>query len=140
LLEEDNEILATSLIEAFDDYVSEKKWFSLLRARLLSSSQIDAWTGLIHGLLEEEEENPNLSFLMEIFLFLKEQEDAPLFFKCMQQLLSLMKNNEEKKEMLQYAVEFSQNLHNASLERSILNILQKKHFSSKEIEELFVLL
>lgn len=140
LLEEENEILATSLIEAFDDYVSEKKWFSLLRARLLSSSQIDAWTGLIHRLIEEEAENPNLSFLMEIFLFLKEQDDAPLFFECMQQILSLVKNDTERKEILQCAAEFSQNLPNASLEKSILNILQKKQFSSKEIEELFVLL
>ncbi len=136
LIEEENEILATSLIEAFDDYVLEKKWFSLLRSRLLSSSRLDLWTGLIHRLLEEEEENPNLSFLMEIFFFLKEQDDAPLFFKCVKQILPLLKPGQELHDLLQYTAEFCKSLHKDSLEKSILNILQKKAFNTKEIENL----
>ncbi|MES2198862.1 MAG: hypothetical protein V4489_01670 [Chlamydiota bacterium] len=136
LIEEENEILATSLIEAFDDYVLEKKWLSLLRARLLSSSRIDVWTGIIHRLLEEEEENPNLPFLMEVFSLLKEQDDAPLFFKCIKQILPIIKPDSDLQELLQDTAEFCRNLHKDSLEKSILNILQKKAFNTKEIEKL----
>ncbi len=131
LIEEENETLAISLIEAFDDYVLEKKWLTLLRARLLSSSRLDVWTGLIHRLLEEEEENPSLPFLMEVFFFLKEQNDAPLFFKCTKQMLPLLSPSQELQDVLQHTAEFCKGLHKDSLEQSILHILEKNHLLEK---------
>lgn len=139
LIEDENEILATSLIDAFDDYVLEKKWFSLLRARLLSSSHLDVWTGIIHRLLEEtEEEAPNLPLLMEVFFFLKEQKDMPLFFKCTKQILPLLQSEQELQDILQSTAEFCHSLHKDSLEKAILSVLQKKTFDKKTIENLLI--
>jgi hypothetical protein len=100
LIEKHSEAIATSFVEAFEDYVPEKKWFTLLRAYLLSASQVQIWSHLLHGILEEEEENPSTSFLKEVFYFLQGQEDPALFKKCSNLLLPLL-SQEEKEELFQ---------------------------------------
>jgi len=99
LIENHDDVFATSLIEAFEDYVPQKKWFTLLRAYLLSASQVAVWSHLIDRLLEEEEENPSSAFLTELFYFLQGVEDTPLLKKC-QELLFPLVSEEEKEELL----------------------------------------
>ena len=99
LIENHDDVFATSLIEAFEDYVPQKKWFTLLRAYLLSASQVEVWSHLIDRLLEEEEENPSSAFLTELFYFLQGLEDTPLLKKC-QELLFPLISDEEKEELL----------------------------------------
>lgn len=121
LLEKENEVLATSLIESFIDYVGEKKWLHLLRANLLFSSNIQAWKGLVHRLLEEEEENPSLSFLMEVLTFLTISDDSSLVSQCIKQILPLIETEEEKEELFSLMLEFCKN----SNKESALNILNR---------------
>lgn len=99
LIENHDEIFATSLIEAFEDYVPQKKWFTLLKAYLLSASQVEVWSHLIHRLLEEEEESPSTAFLTELFYFLQGVEDKPLLTKCEELLFPLI-SEEEKDDLL----------------------------------------
>jgi len=122
VLEVENEPLAASLIEAFEDYVSEKKWFSLLRVRLLSSSGIKTWQGPLSRLLEEQSENPDLSFLMEVLAFLREQDDAPLFFECAKQIVPLVRVEEEIQELLHSMAQFC----SPPLQGSILSMIEKR--------------
>ncbi len=70
LLEEGNEVLASKLIDAFDPYVFEKKWFTLLRARLFSLIDEDRAAASLRRLLEEAEEEPDLAFSEEVGRFL----------------------------------------------------------------------
>lgn len=121
LLEKENEALATSLIDSFIDYVGEKKWLHLLRAHLLFSSNIQAWKSLVHRLLEEEEENPSLSFLMEILTFLKISDDSSLVSQCIKQILPLVETEVEKEELFSHMLEFCKN----SNKESALNILNR---------------
>lgn len=70
LLEEGNEVLASKLIDAFDPYVFEKKWFTLLRARLFSLTDEDRAMTSLHRILEEAEEEADLAFSEEVGRFL----------------------------------------------------------------------
>lgn len=107
LRDEGNETAAHSLTEAFAEFVTEKKWFSLLRAYLLPNCLPEEKIGAAYRIWEEEKEGSDNTFLTEFLYFLKESEISDLFFACLQRALTLAKTEEEREELAAYAKEFS---------------------------------
>lgn len=103
LLEVGSDALVESLLQAFEDYVQEKKWFNFIRARLFAASGVDAWDSIIHRILEEESD---FFFLMEIASFLASKQDSVLFFQSIHKLCGLVKTPQDLEEIVNQLVEF----------------------------------
>ena len=100
LIERENEVYASELIDGMISYVSEKKWFDLLRARLFFLSNSPETSIMIARILEQAEEEPDGEFLMELAHFLAfSGEDLSLFEKCVQQALPLLDTEEALMEL-----------------------------------------
>jgi nucleoid-associated protein YejK len=54
-MDEGNEIYASELLDGFYDYISDKKWFDFLKARLFALSDSEDSESLLLGLLEQQE-------------------------------------------------------------------------------------
>ncbi len=70
LLEDGSEVFASKLIDAFDPYVFDKKWFALLRARLFALSDEERANASLRRILEEAEEEADAVFSEEVGRFL----------------------------------------------------------------------
>lgn len=100
LIEKGNELYASELIDGMIPYISEKKWFDLLRARLFLLSNSPETSMLLSRILEQAEEEPDEEFLMELAHFLAfSGEDLSLFEECVRQLLPLLDSEEGLMEL-----------------------------------------
>ena len=136
LLEEGSDIAASKLIDAFEDYVSDAKWFDFLRARLfsLTDAEIEDSSSLLHGILEEQEENPDLIFLNEVCEFLVHRGDGSLFFECVMLIIQQIRIEEDLQELLTLVSDFYRCLDKESSEIKILNFIKSR--KSKDLKSL----
>jgi hypothetical protein len=132
LLEEGLETVSSKLIDAFALYMADKKWFSLLRARLLALSNIEELDGYVVRLLEEAEESPDLLFLQEVADFVIDRDDSSLFTETVKQMLPLLKTKEDLEELLVLIGEFHKCHDRANLEQEVSLLIEKCQQRSPE--------
>lgn len=100
LIDRANELYASELIDGMIPYISEKKWFDLLRARLFLLSNSPETFMLVSRILEQAEEEPDEGFLMELAHFLAfSGDDLSFFEECVRQILPLLNSEEELMEL-----------------------------------------
>ena len=130
LLEEGSDIAASKLIDAFEDYVSDVKWFDFLRARLfsLTDEDVEDSSSLLHGILEEQEENPDLIFLNEVCRFLVHRGDGSLFFECVLLIMQQIKVEEDLQELLTLISDFYRCLDREVSEERIVSFIKGRQF------------
>lgn len=128
LLEEGSDIAASKLIDAFEDYVAEAKWFDFLRARLFSLTDTDMEDsiGLLHGILEEQEEHPDLIFLNEVCGFLVHRGDVSLFFECVMLIIEQVRLEGDLQDLLTLVSEFYHCLDKESSENRVLKFIKSR--------------
>ena len=136
LLEEGSDIAASKLIDAFEDYVSDAKWFDFLRARLfsLTDADLEDSSSLLHGILEEQEENPDLIFLNEICGFLVHRGDVSLFFECVMLIIEQIRTEGDLQDLLALVSEFYHCLDKEKSENRVLKFIKSRE--SKDLTSL----
>lgn len=105
-VEEDREIYASELIEAFYDYIPEKKWFDLLRAWLFAKMDIEALNQVVIQLLEEFTEASDVELLLEMAKFLVHRGDVRLFMQVVARALPLLQVEEQAQRLLFLMAEY----------------------------------
>jgi len=125
LLEGGNEEVALSLVDGFASYVSDKKWFDLLKGRLLSLSYQEEAERLIFDLLEQQEESPDVPFLLEFSAFLIHQKD-PLSARAIQLLSSQVCTEQQRQEMLTLQASFHESIGKEQVQQQILSLFAKQ--------------
>jgi hypothetical protein len=130
LLQEESDLLAAALIQAFEGYVQEKKWFMLLRARLFSISGMQEWSTLVHRMIEEERD---FSFLIEVAYFLAEKDDIPLLKKCLAISISYASSSEDLQEVVSIVSGFMDYFEEGVLHNQMQKV--EKSSSTEEIKE-----
>ena len=127
LIEKENEVYASELIDGMISYVSEKKWFDLLRARLFCLSNSPETSMLIARILEQAEEEPDPEFLMELAHFLAfSGEDLSLFDECVGKLLPLLDTEEALMELTELISEVALSLDQESLAERVVEWIKQR--------------
>lgn len=105
-IEEDREICASELIDAFYDYIPEKKWFDLLRAWLFAKMDIEALNQIVVRLLDEFTEDSEVDMLLEVAKFLVHRGDVRLFMQVVVRAMPLLQVEEQAQRLLSLMAEY----------------------------------
>ncbi|NBX70169.1 MAG: hypothetical protein EBR01_14600 [Proteobacteria bacterium] len=125
-MDEGNEIYASELLDGFYDYISDKKWFDFLKARLFALSDSEDSESLLLGLLEQQEESPDLDLCFELCRFVVNRGDTEIFFRAADLLLKLIDKENEFHSFLDIVAEFHRCLDMDNQEKAVLDILAKR--------------
>lgn len=126
LMESSNELYASELIDGMSPYVSERKWFDLLKARLFSLSNSPETFVLLARILEQEEESPDLEFLIELGQFVIQLEDVALFLKSGKMMLPLIQTEEDLLEVLELLISCCRYLDKEVLTEKVEQYMEKR--------------
>lgn len=120
LMDRGNETYASELIDGMISYVSERKWFDLLRARLFLLSNSPETPMLVSRILEQAEEEPDVEFLMELADFLAfSGENLSLFEECVRKMLPLLDSEDNLRELVELISEVALSLDQEALAHHI---------------------
>lgn len=123
LLDQDNLLYATELLEEFAPYMPEPLRFDLLSARVLSATDIVGANHAMKLLLEKSIE-PDLLF--DLLRLLAAIGDHNLFQEAIKKLLPFVKEKEDVEEIFDLTIEYYRRLDLDSQEEAILKIKNKK--------------
>ncbi len=123
---EKNETYASELIDAFYDYIRDRRRFDLLRAQLLALFDLEE-SHIIYGrIFEELREDPNLELTLLAAESLIHHGDVRLFMRAIKQALPLLKNEEEFQNLLTMVAEYYRCLDRDEEEKMIKGLLDAR--------------
>lgn len=125
-LDENEDIYASELLDAFYEYAADKSWFDLLRVRIYYKTDAEEGHLMLDRLLEQTQEAPDLDLLLEILRFLIHQADINEFNKVAMLCKKLLKNEEDFQELLALTCAFYRLLDREKKEDTIAQILHKR--------------
>ena len=129
-IEGEDDLYASELIDSFYEYISDKKWFDFLRARLFFSTHSEESNILIERLLEQLKEEPDVDLMLQIVDGLVHYGDIRLFPYAVKQALSLLKTEKDFRKLLTMSAEYYRCLDKEKEEKEISSLLEKRsHFS-----------
>lgn len=124
LIDEGNESYAHELLDSFNTYLANNKWFNLLRIRLCGHAHSKITQKLTAQIIEEHLSENDLDFNLELLALLSELGDYNLFCLIAKQTLSLTEQEEDFQDMLSIAIDCFHRLdqeHEAAIFQSILD-------------------
>ena len=125
-IEEGNETYASELLDDFYDYISDKRLFDFLRARLFMSSDIQRTNLLLERLLSELVEKPDVDFLLLIAESLIHRGDIRLFMLAIRQALGNLKTEEQFQDILTMVAEYYRCLDREEEEKAVKKLLETR--------------
>lgn len=132
LLDAENPLYASDLIDGFAPYVPEPIWFDILRIRLLSFTDIPEANRLAVKILKK---NPDLSVLLEVLGFLSTAGDRTLFVAAVKQAIPLLETEEDFRELLALVSDYYRLLDLESLELAIQKLMQRRRPHSETLDQ-----
>ncbi len=100
LMDHNNELYASEIIDGISPYVLDGKWFDLLKLRFFSLTNSPETATFAARIFEEAKEEPDFSFLLELGKFLAHEEDLSMFVECVKEALSFIEEKEDLIEVL----------------------------------------
>lgn len=125
-IEQENDLLASELLDGFYPYMPDPRWFELLRSRLFLAADPKDANKLLSCLLEEVQENPDSSLSLEIVQLLAHSGDPALFMRAVKQTYPLLTHEEELHDLLNSVADFYRCLDREKEEQAIQAILTKR--------------
>jgi len=148
LIDVKNNSYALELLEAFDPYTEDEKWFQFLQMRLLATTDQEEANALLSELLEEQEEEPEFEFLLDIARFLIHQGTVSYFMETVALTRYLIQTEQDFQELLAIASQFYRLLDKEEKAEKIFQILRTRQkiplerevsSSDKAVREFFAL-
>jgi hypothetical protein len=125
-IDAEDEFYASELIDSFYEYISDKKWFDFLRARLFFASASEESNLLIERLLEQLQEEPDVELLLQIVDGLVHYGDIRLFPFAVKQTIPLLKTEKDFRDLLTMSAEYYRCLDKENEEKEIQSLLEKR--------------
>jgi hypothetical protein len=125
-IEAEGELYASELIDSFYEYISDKKWFDFLRARLFFSTHTEQSNILIERLLEQLNEEPDIDLSLQIIDGLVHYGDIRLFPFAVKQTIPLLKTEKDLRDLLTMSAEYYRCLDREKEENEIHALLEKR--------------
>lgn len=119
---------ALELIEGFEKYVEEDKWFTLLRAKIKVFEEPEIADSLFHQLIKKSKEEQDLEFNLELLSTMVEGGKRELFHERVKKTIPLLKIEEDFRDLLTIAADFYQLQDLDEEDLQIQNILKKREF------------
>jgi ElaB/YqjD/DUF883 family membrane-anchored ribosome-binding protein len=133
-MDEGMQTYASELIDGFYDYVQARPWFDFLKARLFAESDAEEGSSLLLGMLEMQEEDPDLELAFEIARFVVNRGDTYLFIIAAHRLLALIEREEDLQALLHLIAEFYRCLDEENEEKVALSILtERKNYPEEHL-------
>lgn len=134
-IDEEQDSYAHELLEAFDPYLGENKWFKLIRLRLFGHAHSKMAQNLVEQIIEEYSSDQELDFELEFLSVLGELEDRLHFSILSKQILSHLKHEEQFRDLLVIGIDYFHRLNQENQAFQLESILNKRSSlpSEKEI-------
>ncbi|MGE0197539.1 MAG: hypothetical protein AB7N99_01900 [Simkaniaceae bacterium] len=118
----ENDLYASELLEGFFPYVDNKRWFELLRIRLVSAADVAGGNVMVQRLLESLKEEPELYLLFETLHFLIYVGENDQFIATFNRALEQLETEEDLRELLMLTAEYLESI-NKEKEVEVINDL-----------------
>jgi hypothetical protein len=105
-LDLERELYASELLEGFYPYMQNKRWFELLRVRVVLAANLEEGRVMLARLLDSLKENPDLHLLFETLHFLVYLGDGETFFSSFKLALNELKTEEDLLELMQILCDY----------------------------------
>jgi hypothetical protein len=125
-IDEQNESYAHELLDDFGCYLKGDKWFSFLKARVFSHSNPRTAQRLFIQLIEDQEEDQDLEFHLELLVCMPEIGTPQLFNRLASQTIPLLKLEEDLQDFLEICCDYYQRLDKHHERTSLQQFIQKR--------------
>ncbi|MCB1106528.1 MAG: hypothetical protein KDK76_00355 [Chlamydiia bacterium] len=105
-IDAENDLYASELLDGFYPYIDNKRWFDLLRTRLVHATDALEGKVMVERLLTSLKEEPELYLLFETLHFLIHIEEAEQFQTAYSQALKELQTEEDLRELLLLTAEY----------------------------------
>jgi len=124
---------AMELIDQFYPFVSDKKWFDLLKARLVNIRDLHEANAMIEQvfLANKEEERPSLALNLDILSLMVQGGNYDLFLQIIAHTLSLIECEEEFIELLTVTADYFRCLDEDGIQEKIEQLIAKRAHREK---------
>ncbi len=122
----DNEIFASELLDGFYDYVADKRWFDLLRIRLVSSVDTEEASIMLSRFLEIFNETYDLDLGFELLRFLIHWQDEKLFKAKFKEVIDHLELEGDLQQLLDIAKEYFEYLGKENKYQETMQVLIKR--------------
>lgn len=116
---------ASDLIDAFFDYVSDVRWFKLLKARILAVNDPVSADVIVRQLVQSDK-NPDMELCFDLLAFMVQNGTKDLLLQLVKRMLPLLKTEEDFQDLLTMTADFYHCLDNESIEKSVQNLLSQR--------------
>lgn len=125
-IDEDNESYARELLDDFDPYLGNNKWFKLLRLRLSERSHSKTGKTLSQDILEENLSEKDLEFNLEFLSILGNLGDSILVNHVIRETIPLIKKEESFQDLLSILIDYFHLLDDEKGETGLKTLLAKR--------------
>lgn len=124
-IDEENETYALELLDDFDPYLGDDKWFKLLWLRHYTKIRSKSAQKIAQEVIEEYIEEDDLDFNLEFLSMNAELGDHSVLRKVINKTLPLLKNEEEFQDLLSITIGYYQ-LADEEQQETVLNSMLEK--------------
>jgi len=132
-IENENFFYALELYDNFIEYVTDFKWFDLLKVRILNHTDPEGAEILIQQLTEEAKEEDDLQFNLEILAEMSQEGLPKTFVSLVQSCTKLLKTEEDFQDLLTLCIDYYCYQDEENKEDKLQNL-----FQSRPRENLFI--
>lgn len=125
-IENDNLSYASDLLDGFNDYVRDFKWFDFLRARYIAFNDQSAANELIPQLIQDSVEAPDLEYNLELLSFLVQGGERGVLVDLVRKTLPLLRTEEDLQDLLVICVDFFHRLDCEKEENELQKLIRKR--------------
>lgn len=125
-IDNDNESYASDLLEGFSHYVHDVKWFELLRARVLSTTEPDEANQIVEHLLEDKNAEPDIEFNLEVLAFLVSNGNEKTFLQLVKKTAELVQVEDDFQSLITICADFYHRLDREHIENALQQLLSKR--------------
>ncbi len=105
-IDAENDLYANELLDGFYPYIDNKRWFDLLKARLVTAADPQEGKVMLLRLLNSLKEEPELYLLFETLHYLIHVEETNLFRSTYYQVLEEIETEEDLRELMMLTAEY----------------------------------
>jgi hypothetical protein len=125
LLDSNNELYASELIEDFAPFATEPVWFDFLRARLTALTDITEGNQQIAAILVDDKKL-TVDLLFEILRFQTGFGERPVFVGTVKKILPRLQTEDEFQDLLMLSADYFHRRDREDLEKAVQQLLQKR--------------
>ena len=97
---------ASELLDGFNEYIKDVKWFDFLRARILAPTDSEGANQMIRQIVQETSNDKDLEFNLELLSFMVQAGERDVFVKLVKQTIKLLEFEEDFQDLLNICADY----------------------------------